>query len=353
MPRNLAAALRDMQSRRAESRRSAIVDLVRYADTDDRQRVVEAMRRSLAQETDPDIRAIAALATADGHLNELIPELVQLLEAAPPRVQQMALVAVGELGERGDPLLLRALRPMLTSELPALRYQALAAWQRLGDDPAQLVRAVADPDAEVRFIAWSMLDEYLAHNTQARASNPFARAADQSGVLGGASEPTLFAELSSHWQTSPKRTRILAAAVLYRLGDAAPLTALLQEVEHVRRWSRTDRLAMVTQCGRLRMRAAFAWLKRLARVGWFEGPCGWPATAALAALDDQVSRDLVLAELRQPALHRKQRALVAVREFELSFASDQVQSMNREGSGIDPWLLHETIEMLAAGAQQH
>jgi HEAT repeat protein len=326
LPRNIAAALRDMQSRRTESRRTAIVDLIRFADTEDRPQVLEALRHSLLQEPEVEVRAMAALAAAEAQLGELLPELLQLLEAATPRVQQMALLAIGELGRAGDGDWFKALRPFLRSDLPALRYQALVAWRRLAASIDELVDAANDPDSEVRFIAWSLLDDYLANSTQPRELD---KSSGKQPDIDEEARASLLSRLATLGQSQDERTRILAAAVLWRLGDCGPMTRLIEDAERSRRWSRTQQLELILHCGRLRAAAALPWLKRLARVGWLEGSFGWPATASLAAIGDQAARRVLFAELEQRSLHRRARALRAVQELGLGFASDELDRIQR------------------------
>ncbi|MGE5786225.1 MAG: HEAT repeat domain-containing protein, partial [Myxococcales bacterium] len=99
LPRTFAAAMRDVESRRTDTRRSALIDLVRYVDSEQRNEVAQALDRIVKNDPDAEVRSLAAIAIADGGFTELADTLAAALDDNAPRVQQMALLALGEVGK--------------------------------------------------------------------------------------------------------------------------------------------------------------------------------------------------------------------------------------------------------------
>src|SRR5882757_4924279 len=95
--RTLAAALRDADSTSPATRASALRDLVAYAD-ESRGSVVGTLERGLV-DASAEVRAAAAVALADTRAIEALPALLVAIEDDDIHVRQMALVAIGELGD--------------------------------------------------------------------------------------------------------------------------------------------------------------------------------------------------------------------------------------------------------------
>ena len=131
LPRTLAAALRDAGDKKLEVRVSAVRDLGRHA-REGADVAVERLRRVLSEDSAVAVRAEAAVALADAGARAALPALV---EAAgrddAPRVRQMALVALGELGQADDEDATRVIERALRDEQPELRFQALIAFAQL------------------------------------------------------------------------------------------------------------------------------------------------------------------------------------------------------------------------------
>src|SRR5579859_1394708 len=111
LPRSLEASFRDLGSERASTRASAIRDVVRYARLGDgaRSRAIPLLERLLREDDSPRVRADAALGLADMAAHEALPALLVSVEDEDPGVRQMALTALGEIGDvRAAPRLSRA-----------------------------------------------------------------------------------------------------------------------------------------------------------------------------------------------------------------------------------------------------
>lgn len=167
LPRTLDAALRDATSARAETRASALADLVRHAqgrDEEDavRTRAVSLALAALQGDESAGVRSAAAVALGDLGAASALPALLLAIEDENVHVRQMAMNALGEIGDaRAVPRLARA----LSDERPEVRYQAVIAYAKLAADAADvdaaLVRACADEDDAVRYIALRVAEERI------------------------------------------------------------------------------------------------------------------------------------------------------------------------------------------------
>src|SRR6187402_1808868 len=103
LPRTLEAALRDLGHAKNETRISALRDLVRLTETDARPRALSALCEVLASEADLHVRAAAALALGDADAKESRAALLKAARFAPLQVREMAIAALGEITEVGEP----------------------------------------------------------------------------------------------------------------------------------------------------------------------------------------------------------------------------------------------------------
>lgn len=342
LSRKLSAALRDLEAKRPEIRRSALVDLVNYVDSPDRSAVAAAVGRILAEDLDPELRSMAAIAIADGQLSELLPNLIVALRDNAPRVQQMALLALGELGARGDSSLATAVRPLLGSPRPALRYQAIVTWSRILAPQAgldELVRALEDVDEEVRWVAWSLIEESIDMLEGSRSQN---HQAEVEALAFMEELAAVRVKLVTRAEDPAPRIQVVAASVLMRLGEDAFMMQLLERGVRAAKPIVGD---LIERCRRLRFEPARVWLNGLARRGWLEGPHGWPATVALAALGDSKAESAILNELDARSARRRERALRAVSDLKLHAALARVRVMQQQ-SGLDPGLVNSALMAL-------
>src|SRR4051812_19408408 len=130
LPRTAEAALRDAEHPSAVVRLSALRDLVRHAQGDARERATLAIIALLRSDPHAELRAEAAVALADAEAAGARQALLAALDDPTLRVRQMALLALGELGEPGDRALVERLGEELGALEPALRFQALVACER-------------------------------------------------------------------------------------------------------------------------------------------------------------------------------------------------------------------------------
>lgn len=329
LPRTIAAALRDVSSKRPEVRRSALLDLVRHVDSPDRSTIVDVLGQVLEGDPDPLAREVVAIASADNEIVELVPRLLKTLEDPAPRVRQMVLLALGELAQASDADVIAGVRTLLASPLPALRYQALVAWRRLLGSAglSELIAALDDRDLEVRWLAWTLIEELIE-------------------VSPPSSSDAWIESLRSRCDDDDVRIRAIGAAVMARLGETSALGRLLEFVENTRGLGRRDLANIARRFGQFKFEPARAWLARHARRNWFEGTLWWPAIVALAALGDESARSTILEELEAGSVRRRGRALEAVKDLGLAAALERVKELEQRSTGPEAWLVRETLDAL-------
>jgi HEAT repeat protein len=280
LPRSLEAALRDMRHGKNETRISALRDLVRLAETDERARALSALSEVMAGDADLHVRAAAALALGDAAAQEARAALHEAARSAPLPVREMALAALGEIAEQGDAAVLALLDEARKDPAPELRFQALLAQNRVsrGTLLEQLVEASRDLDAEVRQIAYRLAEEHVLsdHAILPEPLKQRARAA---------------------LRDDAPSVRLSAAILLARVGDhsgAAVICAVVNRQDRVA--SLEDEQAALELAGELKLSEARSALKRRA-FGFFglsRDPLAWHARVALARLGDEQARSAIL-----------------------------------------------------------
>jgi HEAT repeat protein len=334
LPRNIAAALRDAEHADARVRLSALGDLVRHARASERERATIAIIALLRSDPSPELRAEAALALADAGAGGASTALVAALDDDVLGVRQMAILALGELGEPGDVELAERLAGAVVAKEPALRFQALIACDRLAPERAPLLleRAARDDDDEVRAMALRLARKRW-HDANApaplvaaavralgdHASNVRAQAALWLGALGdvraddvlvgiiGGSVPVaLPADVEEAMELSAVRglaqaraglerrafglfarvdaTRWHALVALARLGNARARRTILRGLGA---WTRDARTLAVVAAGRAGLREASAKISLFrGRPGRAEPEAVEEALNALSAASD-------------------------------------------------------------------
>ena len=206
LPRTVEASFRDLDAKRPAARMSSIEDLVRHVARDPglRPRALPLIERALHDEV-PGVRAAAAIALADLQAVEALPALLVAIEDADAYTRQMALSALGEIG---DPRAASRLKRALSDPRPEVRYQAVVAYTRVvADDAVEALRAIADAmddeDDSVRHIALRLVEERV-----------------DAGVREGLGEVVARAEESIEERTL--HVAVAAAVFLAKLGDGAP-----------------------------------------------------------------------------------------------------------------------------------
>jgi HEAT repeat protein len=357
LPRNLEASFRDLTSEKPSTRASAIRDVVRHALRSDttRERAIPQLERALKSDRVPGVRAEAAVALADVAAHEALPALLVAVEDEDAHVRQMALSALGEIGDRrATQRLERALR----DARPEVRYQAIIAFSRVAkDDPAAVVaaveRALDDEDPAIRYIAMRIAEEQLA---------------DAGGDAAGSEthplrDPRLVARAEQLAGGPDDAVAVVAGLYLARLGRPLGRGIALDVVAEKRTTPELeDEQACVELAGELGMRDAIAHLERRAwgrrrvlraLLSWGAGDrasCAWHARIALARLGHERARTEILADLGSWRRETREAAVVAAgraRLHEARAVLEKLLATVHPGESVDAALVREALVRLA------
>ncbi|MBN2192505.1 MAG: HEAT repeat domain-containing protein [Polyangiaceae bacterium] len=346
LPRTLDAALRDARATKVEVRRSALRDLVRYAEGTARARVLACLVETLAGDRDPGVRAEAARALADASAAEAVDALLAAAQDESLWVRQLALVALGEVAEGSSPAVRAALEAALAHEAPALRYQALIGLARLTaeDVTAALMAATRDQDAEVRHVAIRLLEERWVPGT----------AADSDPVPG-----ELPAEVATRIRALLRddvpKVRLAAAILLGRLGNDAGQDCLVAAIDAASgTFDPEDEHAAVELAGALRLLAARRGLSRRA-FGWLGfslDPTSFPARVALARCGEPRARNAILRGLAARSRDARTAAVVAAGRARLAAAGPLISAMQGDPTRAEPAVVAEALARLRAAGDE-
>jgi HEAT repeat protein len=328
--RTLQAALRDAESRNQATRASALCDLVHHAEAD-RSIVVGALEHGLRDQAAP-VRAAAAIGIADVRGTEALSSLLVTVEDDDSYVRQMALAAIGELGDRraGE-----RLRRALLDARPEVRFQAVIAFTRVVPEEAMaaIERALSDTDASIRYIALRCAEESTLGHDEAMPPQLLARAV----------------QLLSDTDAT---VRVAAAVLLSRSGQGAGVP-LLVEVARGRVTTREheDEAAAVELLGELRVAEAVPHLERRAfgPLGFGEGRFAWQALVSLARMGHVRARARIMRDLRSWSRDRRTLAVAAAGRAQLDEARPLVEAMQGNEARADAGTVALALDQLRNG----
>lgn len=333
LPRTLGATLRDSQSHKPRVRLSAIADLVRWSDTEERGGCIAQLVALLERDPDLEVRAAAALGLADADARESLAALIAVAESGPPRVRQLSLVAIGELAPAGHAAALTAVRAGLRSELPALRFQALVAAHRLLSEEAllpELLRGLGDDEAKVRYVA--------------------CRISEERYFTAGVSAPAqLVCALERALADGDPAVALAAAIPLARSGAEPARQHVVQVLNRGRGAAQLeDEQAAIELCAELGLTAARPGLAARAWGGLLGGasPLAFQARVALARLGDQRACDQILRELSSWSRSTRTRAVAAAGQARLEVARARLLEMRADERQADPESVVEALHAL-------
>lgn len=344
LPRNLEAAFRDLSSKKVEVRRGAILDVVKHGLGEDavRTRAVTELVKLLQTDSSGAVRASACVGLADLAAEAALPALCVAIEDDDAFVRQMALSALGEIG---DPRARSRVERALTDERPELRYQAVIAFSRLArakEESAELrrvlVRASRDDDESVRYISLRLLEE----------------AFQREGVA------FVDASVDTCLATSLRDAHldVVLAAALFTLRVAkgehlATARTVIAEIVRTGRWkgqapNKEDEGAAVEIAGELGMkelvpdlvRRAYG-LKRLVA-----DSCSFHAKIALARLGHERTVTAVLADLSSRSLETRTLAVMTAGRAELAEARPLLEKLAETEGKVDAEILKDALAVL-------
>lgn len=336
LPRSLSAALRDVANPKPRVRLSAIADLVRWAETDERERCVPPLLALLREDHDVDVRAAAALALADSHAVEALDALLVAADQGPPRLRQMALVALGELAQPGDAAAVQRVRAALSSDAPALRFQALVAAGRLLDEHDLLpclMAGLADGEARIRYVACRIAEERFFG----------------AGNVTEESLVTLRGKLEALLSDSNRDVLLVAAILLGRRGSGRARELVVGALNGRRAFSQLeDEQAAIEMCADLQLEAALPGLKARAFGGLFGGqsPLAFQARVALARLGDERAREQIIRGLSSLRRTVRAQSVAAAGQARLAAARPRLLEMRQDETLADLASVVEALEAL-------
>ncbi len=331
LPRTLEAALRDLGHPKNETRISALRDLVRLAETEDRARALRALCEVLASDAELHVRAAAALALGDADAKESREALLSAAQSGPVQVREMALAALGEIAEPGDQPVLELLEAARADAAPELRFQALIALNRLAREALleRLTDASRDLDAEVRQIAFRLAEEQVVEGT-------------------ALPEPLRMRARAALRDDAPN-VRLAAAILLARVGDSCGSEVIRAVVERKDRVaSLEDEQAAIELAGELQISDTRPALSRRAFgfFGLFRDPLSWHARVALARLGDAQAKAVILRGLSAFTRDARTIAVAAAGRARLREAYPILRSMTP--AQADPETVAEALAELEA-----
>jgi len=330
LPRTLDAALRDAGHARAHVRGSAVADLARHA-REGKVAAGQALQNLLLRDPSGTVRAEAAVAIADSLVDDATDVLLQALGDPQVKVQQMALLALGELGDERDPRVVDALLRAASDDAAPLRFQALVASQRVALPDEVLLRAASDPDPLVRHIALRVLEQ-------------------RSGPVEGDAPPVPGPEVARVLRValrdSDLRVRLAAAIFLARAGERDGYPVLVEAIASPGRVDLEDEQAAIVLAGELLIREAIPPLERQAFPWLGRGRLSYEAQVALASMGHPRAQARILRGLGSFDRDRRTLAVVAVGRAGLVEARPVLEAMARDPRRAEPDAVAEALAAL-------
>ncbi|MBL8715855.1 MAG: HEAT repeat domain-containing protein [Myxococcales bacterium] len=337
-----AAVLRDLESAETRVQREAIAaapGVAREEGSEARARIVSVLARILGSEAPAMVRGDAAFALADLGAREALPALIAAAESDHDLVRELAVSALGELGDaEGLAVVERALR----DEQPEVRFQAIVAYPRVAKGAvapdriwATLRRGLDDADEEVEVRAAEACAELAA-------GDPLPPAiADRLARLAG--DTAVGQEL-----------RLAAATALGDSGDARGAPVLLAVVDGSMKTDERRTFIALELCGELGLRAAIPTLR--AAVFGLRARFGDPsrrttALLALCRLGDEEAIAVVLDEIERGSYARRAVALGIAGHARLTVARGAIEQLRGRESLADPEAVEDALASLEGGSK--
>jgi len=333
LPRTYDAALRDAHDKKASVRLSAVKDLARHAGGVGGRRAVLALLDVLGTDVSAEVRGAAAVALADSGARTAVDGLLAAAEDDNEHVRQMALLALGEVSTPNDARVRTLLELALESDRAPLRFQALIAANRLGEQAlgATLLRATEDHDSEVRHLAFRILEE---------------RATDASDVVRVDVDVTRAARVALEDDAFP--VRLGAAILLARSGDRAGVAVIVRAVNGVReRIDPEDLGTAIALVAELRLSEAKPGLDRRAWGGFLtRDPFAYEARIALARLGDERARGAILRGLSSWSRDTRTLSTVAAGRARLVEARERLAAMKANPGLVEREVVDEALALI-------
>ena len=330
LPRTYEAALRDAHDKKASVRLSAVRDLARHAGGVTGSRAVRALLEVLANDSSAEVRGAAAVALADSGSRDAVEGLVQAGDDASDHVRQMALLALGEVSTPGDERVLATVERALTSDQASMRFQALIALSRLATERAGpvVLQATADEDAEVRHLAFRVLEERSTGESDVvRIDADVAKAAREA------------------LEDESLSVRLCAAILLARSGDRAGTPVIVEAVNRIGAGLDFDDLSVaIALAADLDLGDARPGLSRRAWGGVLSrDPLSYESRIALARMGDARARAGIVKGLSSWSRDTRTLSVVAAGRARIVEARPRLAVMRGSPSFAEPDAVDEAL----------
>jgi HEAT repeat protein len=330
LPRTYDAALRDARDRKASVRLSAVRDLARHAGGVAGGRALSTLLDVLANDASAEVRGAAAVALADSGSREAVDGLVQAGDDPSDHVRQMAMLALGEVSKPGDSRVLESVERALVSEQASMRFQALIALSRLAKERAgpAILKATTDSDAEVRHLAFRVLEERATEESDAvRIEADVARAARDA------------------LEDESPRVRLCAAIVLARGGDRTGVPVIVEAVNRLHGDADLEDLsAAIGLVADFGLSAAIPGLSRRAWGGFLSrDPLSYESRIALARMGDERARAAIVRGLSSWSRDTRTLSVVAAGRAHLAEARPRLSEMREDPGFAEPESVDEAL----------
>ena len=306
-----------------------------------RAQIISALSRAL-DDANGNVRAACALALADLRAHEALPALLVAADDDVPLVRQLAITALGEIGDaRARERMRRALR----DERPEVRFQAIVAFPRL---------AIVDGDETGRADAWQALRDALEDDdaqVRGRAAEACGELADGAPLEAEIGDRLAALVLPKH----PSDVRVAAAIALAESGDRRGARVLIDVMSGAIAEPDPGRVqAAFELAGELNLEEAQG-LATQAAFGLRARMGGDPsrraaALVALVRLRDRRAIDLVLADLRGRSFSRRMLAIGIAGRAALAEARESIEALRRDPTLADPEAIDDALGRIDAAS---
>jgi hypothetical protein len=339
LPRTLDAALRDLGSEKTRVRASAARDLGLYAE-DARDRVIHALKKAI-RDDEAEVRAAAATTLADLQAAEALPDLLLAVEDESPLARQMAITALGEIG---DPRATERLRRALGDPRADVRFQAAIAFPRVSASREAaieaLLAATRDEDALVCHIALRMAEELSSADGEDGGVDARVLVRARALLAHDAAEVRVAsAILLAAVETPGSALRRASEEILVQVASGGLKTR-----------DREDEAAAIELAGALGLEAARPGLERRAfggLLGLRRDPLAWHARVALARMGHARACREILRELSAADRDLRTLAVAAAGRARLAAAREPIAAMRGDEARADPDAVAEALAILA------
>lgn len=270
------------------------------------------------------------MALSDIGAKETLPALLVAVEDEDAYVRQMAISALGEIG---DARAGERLRRALGDPRPEVRFQAVMAFPRVTarkeDALEAVLAAMEDRDALVAHVALRMAEELAGDEDPDPRTTSLAK------------------KLLAHDAAS---VRLAAAILLARTGDLSGKEILAKAATgDLATAEGEDEAAAIELCGELDLKETTRGLRRRA----FGGLLGlgrdrfqWHARVALARMGDERAIREIVAELGAWDHGKRTLAVAAAGRARITSARDAIRAMRDAPEKADPGAVEEALRAL-------